>query len=77
MTKTKYIVYRHVSVSAMYVTTTRNCEDMIQQIRKLHEFPTDSIYPDKIKIVRIINGERKIVYTTFNKKNFEKNLEVV
>lgn len=74
MTKTKYIVYRQVSVSAMYVTTQRNCEDMIQKIRELHEFPSNSIYPDKIKIVRIINGERKVVYTTADKKKFEKCL---
>jgi hypothetical protein len=77
MTKTKYEVYRHTSISAIYVTTTRNCEDMIQEIRKKHEMPLKhSIYPNKIRIVRVVNGERKLVYTIFNKKFWEKDLVV-
>lgn len=76
MTKTKYEVYRHNSITAVYVTTTRNCEDMIQRIREQHELKFNSIYPNKIRIVRIVNGERKVVYTIFNKNFWEKNLVV-
>lgn len=37
MEKTKYRVYMRYKLCYTYVTTTRNCEDMLFQIREMHE----------------------------------------
>jgi len=62
MTKTIYKVYIQNRVSMVYVTSTRNCEDMIKQILDMHYL--EGSY---MKIIMICNGETKTVFTSNNK----------
>lgn len=69
MTKTKYEVYRnHGDLSMIYVTTTRNCEDMIKQIRQIHEPITTGFNTNKLRIFRIFEGKKELVYTPKDSK---------
>jgi hypothetical protein len=66
MEKAKYRVYIMYQMARVYVTTTRNKEDMIAQIREMHE---SSIH-DYFKITRQISGDKEeTVYTKKGKKN--------
>jgi hypothetical protein len=55
---TKYCVHDERNIVRTYVTTTRNREDMIQQIRDIHDSPVDRYF--KISVVE--NGIREFVY---------------
>lgn len=68
MEKAKYRVYINYKVSYTYVTTTRNTEDMISQIRKMHEHSIHDYYY-YFKITRETNGEEKEVYVNKGKNN--------
>lgn len=57
MTKTKYEVYFYKRVVLFYVTTTRNCEDMINEILRIN--------PLTKKIFRIDNGVKKSVHGAY------------
>lgn len=66
MEKTKYRIYLMYITCKTYVTTTRNCEDMITELLKM--YPPD-IY-DYIKIVRVIGDREEVVFKkTAKKKN--------
>lgn len=67
MEKAKYRIYVMYSLIRVYVTTTRNCEDMISQIREMHESPLQ----DSFKITRQVIGdsEEKVVYTKIGRKD--------
>jgi hypothetical protein len=59
MEKAKYRVYIGYTLSYTYVTTTRNCEDMICEIRKMHE----SLHYDYFRITREgPDGKEVVVY---------------
>lgn len=60
MTKSKYTVYVQSRFKAAYVTTQRNCEDMVTELIKMY----DNEHVDRIKIVRETEGEKSIVYAT-------------
>lgn len=65
MTKSKYKVFISNYLIKTYVTTTRNSEDMINQILK--QFG----WNECIKIIRVTEGEQKVIYrkTPKNKPN--------
>lgn len=65
MTKSKYKVFVSNYLINTYVTTTRNSEDMINEILKQYE------WNDCIKIVKITEDEQKVIYrkTPKNKPN--------
>jgi aminoglycoside phosphotransferase len=50
-----------------YVTTTRNCEDMLNQIRALHDH---DMYDCSFKVTREDQGKEVVIYN--NRKNFSK-----
>ena len=65
MEKAKYRVYTNYTVRHTYVTTTRNCEDMIFQIRLMHE----SSATEYFKITRQTATEKeKDVYIKYERK---------
>lgn len=64
MTKTIYEVHRNGRIVIKYATSINNCEYMLKQIIDLHHRATDDVYhPSGFKIVRIVNGEREVIYT--------------
>jgi len=64
MTKTLYEVHRNGNLVVKYVTTTKNCEEMLQGIIELHHRQTDDVFvASGFKVVRIIGKERKVIYT--------------
>lgn len=62
MEKTKYYVHGMHNITRTYVTTTRNREDMIQQIKEMHE----PVFNDYFRISVIENGDRKFIYAKQN-----------
>jgi len=67
MTKTKYEVYKNGRLLTTYVTTIKNCEDMLQTIRYMHEVEMSNIYQRSgFKIIRIIGDKRDVIYTPKN-----------
>jgi len=65
MEKAKYRVYINYKLCYTYVTTTRNTEDMIFQIREMHE---SSVY-NYFKITRETDNKEKEVYMKNGKKD--------
>lgn len=64
MTKTKYEVRKYGKIIASYVTTTRNCEDMLRILKEKYHLKLDDIFYDSMfTIYRIIDRERTIIYT--------------
>ncbi len=63
MEKTKYRVYINCNMCYTYVTTTRNCEDMIFQIREMHERNTLNYATFKISR-QISDGKEITVYSS-------------
>lgn len=64
MTKTLYEVHRNGRIVVKYVTHTKNCEEMLQEIIQQHHRAKDDIFvPSGFKVVRIIGNERKVIYT--------------
>lgn len=64
MTKTIYEVHRNGRVVIKYATTKINCEVMLKEIINLHHRVTDDVFhPSGFKVVRIINGEKSVIYT--------------
>lgn len=60
--KRKYVVYCNGhSVKAVYITTTKTCEYMIQEIRRLHESYSKTQY---LRIVRFIGEQKETIYTS-------------
>lgn len=55
MMKSKYKVYVMYRLCNTYITTTRNAEDMINQILKMYD-------TDYLEIVRSTDGEEKTIY---------------
>jgi hypothetical protein len=55
MMKSKYKVYVMYRLCNIYVTTTRNAEDMINEILKMYD-------TEYIKIVRCADGEEETIY---------------
>ena len=74
MRKTKYEVIKSNGVVAVYVTEKRNAEDMIQQIRKMHQKYNSRGEPTKLVIEQVCEGERKIIYTPKMINFWEKDL---
>jgi hypothetical protein len=73
MTKTKYEVHRSGRFIVSYVTTTKNCEEMLQLIRKTHHRDCDDVFvPSGFKIIRVIGNERTIIYTPKNREFWDK-----
>jgi hypothetical protein len=63
MTKAKYLVYgENFWVTNTFVTTTRNSEDMIMQLKERF---------DPVRIVRVIEGVSEKVYTRRDKRFWE------
>jgi len=66
MEKAKYRVYTNYTVRHTYVTTTRNCEDMIFQIRLMHESEAQNYF----RITRQTDGEKEQdVYVKYGRRN--------
>lgn len=66
MKKSVYTVYINSMFVAKYVTTTRNAEDMINQLKSMyHRDETDTI-----KIYRKTEGEEKIL---IYRKNYKRS----
>jgi hypothetical protein len=74
MTKTKYEVHKASGLVAVYVTEKRNAEDMIQQIRYIHESFNEFGEPHTLKIIQVLNGERNVIYTQSMRKFWQENL---
>lgn len=76
MKRTKYEVHTQSGITVTYVTQTRNAEDMIMNIIDKHQKFDDLGEPRYLKVVQVIEGERKIVYTPRMYKFFTNNLVV-
>ena len=76
MTKTKYEVYTLSGITVTYVTQTRNAEDMIMNIIDKHQRFDEFNNPRYLKIVQVINGVSKIIYTASRYKFWKNNLVV-
>jgi len=76
MTKTKYEVHSQCGITVTYVTQTRNAEDMIMLIIDKHQRFDEFGKPTNLKIVQVINGVSKIIYTPKMYKFFTNNLVV-
>jgi hypothetical protein len=76
MTKTKYEVHTQSGITVTYVTQTRNAEDMIMSIIEKYQRFDEFGKPTNLKIVQVINGESKIIYTPKMYKFFTNNLVV-
>ena len=76
MTKTKYEVHTQSGITATYVTRTRNAEDMIMNIIDKYQRFDEFDKPTYLKIVQVINGESKIIYTPKMYKFYTNNLVV-
>jgi hypothetical protein len=76
MTKTKYEVYTLSGITVTYVTQTRNAEDMIMSIIDKHQRFDEFGQPRYLKIVQVINGVSKVIYTPRMYKFFTNNLVV-
>ena len=76
MTKTKYEVHTQSGITVVYVTEKRNAEDMIMSIIDKYQRFDEFGKPTYLKIVQVINGERKIIYTASRYKFWTNNLVV-
>jgi hypothetical protein len=76
MKKTKYEVHTQSGITVTYVTQKRNAEDMIMNIIEKHQKFDEFGEPRYLKVVQVIEGERKIVYTPRMYKFFTNNLVV-
>ena len=76
MIKTKYEVHTQSGITVSYVTQKRNAEDMIMNIIERHQKFDDLGEPRYLKVVQVINGESKIIYTASKYKFWTKNLVV-
>jgi hypothetical protein len=76
MTKTKYEVHSQCGITVTYVTQTRNAEDMITRIVDMHQRFDEFGKPTYLKVVQVINGVSKIIYTPKMYKFFTNNLVV-
>lgn len=76
MKKAKYEVHRNKTISAIYVTQTRNAEDMLQEIRKMHEKFDEWGNTYFYKIYQVVEGERTLIYTPKTRKFWDENLVV-
>jgi hypothetical protein len=76
MTKTKYEVHTQSGITVTYVTQKRNAEDMIMNIIDKHQRFDEFGEPRYLKVVQVINGESKIIYTPKMYKFFTNNLVV-
>ena len=76
MIKTKYEVHTQSGITVTYVTQKRNAEDMIMNIIEKHQKFDEFGEPRYLKVVQVIEGERKIVYTPRMYKFFTNNLVV-
>lgn len=65
MEKTKYEVHIRYKLCYTYITTTRNCEDMLNQIRQMHEPIDDEV---GFKVFRESPGCKKVLIYA-NKKD--------
>ena len=66
----RYDVYFYGQKVTSYLTSKRNCEDMIRIIRDIHENKTNYQSP-RFKIVHVSDGQETIVYTIKDKKFFD------
>ena len=66
MTKTRYDVYDQNGRSNAFITTLRNCEEMINILRDRYEKPGHHF-----KITRTVNGECRSVYSTIDKRHWD------
>jgi hypothetical protein len=76
MTKTKYEVHTQSGITVTYVTQTRNAEDMIMNIIDKHQKFDEFGEPRYLKVVQVINGVSKIIYTASRYKFWKNNLVV-
>lgn len=76
MTKAKYEVWRGTRVVSVYVTEKHNAEYMLQKIRGIHEKLSPEGKPYHYKVVQVINGESKVIYTPKSRKFWGESLEV-
>jgi len=76
MTKTKYEVHTQSGITVTYVTHTRNAEDMIMNIIDKHQRFDEFNNPKYLKVVQVINGVSKVIYTPRMYKFFTNNLVV-
>jgi hypothetical protein len=76
MKRTKYEVHTQSGITVTYVTQKRNAEDMIMNIIEKHQKFDEFGEPRYLKVVQVIEGERKIVYTPRMYKFFTNNLVV-
>lgn len=76
MTKTIYEVHLQSGITAVYVTEKRNAEDMIMSIIDKYQRVDEFGKPTYLKIVQVIDGENKIIYTPKMYKFYTNNLVV-
>lgn len=76
MTKTKYEVHTQSGIVAMYVTEKRNAEDMIVNIINRYQKFDEIGKAIYLKVVQVIEGNKKIIYTPSQYKFWQNNLVV-
>ena len=76
MIKTKYEVHTQSGITVTYVTQKRNAEDMIMNIIDKHQKFDEFGEPRYLKVVQVINGESKVIYTPSKYKFWKNNLVV-
>jgi hypothetical protein len=76
MKKTKYEVHTQSGIIVTYVTQKRNAEDMIMNIIDKHQKFDEFGEPRYLKVVQVIEGESKVIYTPSKYKFWKNNLVV-
>ena len=76
MKRTKYEVHTQSGITVTYVTQKRNAEDMIMNIIDKHQKFDEFGEPRYLKVVQVIEGESKVIYTPSKYKFWKNNLVV-
>lgn len=74
MEKSKYQVWKNGRLTATYVTQSRNAEDMLQQIIQQHQTFDELNYLHYVRVIKITNNEKTVIYTPKDNKFWKENL---